>query len=78
MVPDRLSYSEMALTEFKYPSAWTEDYSAYTKYRGEVMKKIEHYMENYTDYLPSLSKQVTKLNKEFFSGTALYGAINND
>lgn len=78
MVPDRLSYSEMALPEFKYPSNWTDDYSAYTKYRGEVMKKIEHYMENYTDYLPSLSKQVTKLNKEFFSGTALYGAINND
>jgi len=77
MVPDRLSYTEMALAEFKYPSAWTEDYFCYNQCRGEVIKKIEDYMENYEDYLPSLSKQVAKLNKEFFSGTALYEAIKN-
>ena len=76
MVPDRLSYSEMALPEFKYPSTWTEDYSSYRKYRGDIVNKIRDYMENYEDYLPSINKQVTKLNKEFFSGTALYGAIN--
>ena len=28
-------------------------------------EKIEHYMENYTDYSSSTPKQVTKLNKEF-------------
>ena len=76
MVPDRLSYTEMALSEFKYPSAWTEDYSAYVQHRGDVMNKIVDYMENYEDYLPSLRKQTQKLNTEFFSGTALYGAIN--
>ena len=76
MVPDRLSYSEMSLPEFKYPSVWTEDYSSYLKFRGEVIAKIEDYMENYEDYLPSLSKQVKILNKDFFSGKELYGAIN--
>ena len=75
MVPDRLSYSEMALPEFKYPSKWTEDYSAYVKHRGEVVAKICDYMENYDDYLVSLDKQRTKLNKEFFSGAALYDTI---
>jgi hypothetical protein len=34
-------------------------------------------MENYDDYLVSLDKQRTKLNKEFFSGRALYEAIAN-
>ena len=29
MVPDRLSYSEMAVPEFKYPSEWTEDFNSY-------------------------------------------------
>jgi len=77
MVPDRLSYSEMALPEFKYPSAWTENYSSYVKYRGELMKKIVDYMDNYQDYLPSMNKQVKKLSQDFFSGNALYGAINN-
>ena len=31
MVPDRLSYSEMAMEDFKYPSEWTESFDAYTK-----------------------------------------------
>ena len=51
MVPDRLSYTEMALTEFKYPNVWTEDYTTYVKHRGEVTAKIIDYMENYEDYL---------------------------
>ena len=29
LVPDRLSYSEMAVPEFKYPSEWTIDFDAY-------------------------------------------------
>ena len=76
MVPDRLSYSEMALSEFKYPSAWTEDYSSYVQHRGDVMNKIVDYMENYEDYLPSLRKQTMMLHNDFFSGAHLYGAIN--
>ena len=77
MVPDRLSYTEMALPEFKYPSKWTEDWSSYVKYRGELVNKIREYMENYDDYLVSLDKQRKKLNKDFFSGEALYDAIKN-
>jgi len=77
MVPDRLSYTEMASAEFKYPSRWTEDYTSYAKHRGDVMNKIVDYMENYEDYLPSLRKQTQFLHKEFFSGTKLYGDIKN-
>jgi len=75
MVPDRLSYTEMAVPEFKYPSVWTEDFASYRTHRGELVAKIRDYMENYDDYLVSLDKQRTKLNKEFFSGAALYDAI---
>jgi len=75
MVPDRLSYSEMSVPEFLYPSEWTEDYFAYRKYRGLLVDKIRNYMENYDDYLVSLDKQRTVLNKHFFSGAALYDAI---
>ena len=78
MVPDRLSYSEMALPEFKYPSAWTEDYDAYLHHRDKVVAQIVNYMENYQDLLVSLDKQRTKLNKDFFSGTALYKAIADE
>ena len=78
MVPDRLSYSEMALPEFKYPSEWTEDYDAYLHHRDKVVAQIVNYMENYEDLLVSLDKQRTKLNKDFFSGTALYKAIADE
>ena len=75
MMPDRLSYSEMALPEFKYPSEWTENYDAYLHNRDKVVAQIVNYMENYNDLQVSLEKQRTKLNKEFFSGAALYDAI---
>ena len=78
MVPDRLSYSEMALPEFKYNSEWTEDYDSYMQNRDKVVKQIVEYMNHYDDFLVSLDKQRTKLNKEFFSGTALYKAIADE
>jgi hypothetical protein len=75
MMPDRLSYSEMAVPEFLYPSEWTEDFDAYLHHKDKVIARIVEYMENYDDFEVSLTKQVSKLNKEFFSGKALYDAI---
>jgi len=77
MVPDRLSYSEMALPEFKYPSEWTTDFYAYKNNRSKVVAQIVEYMENYEDFLVSLDKQVSKLKKEFFNGKDIYEAIKN-
>jgi hypothetical protein len=71
MVPDRLSYSEMALEEFKYPSEWTEDFNGYKTHREKVVAQVILYMENYQKYLPRLNTQVELLNKEFFSCTRL-------
>jgi glycosyltransferase involved in cell wall biosynthesis len=67
MVPDRLSYSEMAFDTFKYPSEWTETFEAYTKHRPLVCDKIIQYMDNYEKFLPSLNKQVDSLTEHFFS-----------
>jgi glycosyltransferase involved in cell wall biosynthesis len=67
MVPDRLSYSEMALDVFKYPSKWTESYDAYTVYRPDLCGAIISHMDNYSTRLPSLNKQVDILKENFFS-----------
>ena len=67
MVPDRLSYSEMALDTFKYPSEWTESYEAYDCHRKEICAKIIQYMENYEKFLPSLNKQTDLLTQNYFS-----------
>ena len=67
MVPDRLSYSEMALDDFKYPSEWTESFESYKKCRPLVIGHIVNYMENYEKFLPRLNKQVDTLTEKFFS-----------
>jgi hypothetical protein len=67
MVPDRLSYSEMALDQFKYPSDWTLNFDTYRIHREKVVAQIIEYMENYEKYLPGLNKQVDVLHENFFS-----------
>jgi hypothetical protein len=67
MMPDRLSYSEMAFDTFKYPSEWTESFEAYTAHRPEICNKIIQYMNCYEKFLPSLNKQVDELTEHFFS-----------
>jgi hypothetical protein len=67
LVPDRLSYSEMAFDTFKYPSRWTESFDAYTAYRPDLCRLIIEHMANYKTRLPSLNKQVDALKENFFS-----------
>jgi hypothetical protein len=67
MVPDRLSYIEMGLLPFKYPSNWTIDWKNYISNREAVKERVIDYMENYKKFLPSLNKQVEILNEKYFS-----------
>ena len=76
MVPDRLSYSEMAIDDFKYPSEWTDSFESYKLHKDKVVAKVIDYMENYKNYLPSLNKQVAKLNGEYFSCKGLLDVLH--
>jgi len=76
MVPDRLSYSEMAIEEFLYPSEWTESLESYKLNKDKVVNKVIDYMENYKNYLPGLNKQVAKLNGEYFSCKGLLDVLH--
>ena len=75
MVPDRLSYSEMALPEFLYPSEWTESWEQYVANKDKVITRIVDYMENYNSYLTKLEQQTNKLTDNFFSAKALLNTI---
>lgn len=77
LVPERLSYSEMAVDSFSYPSVWTKNCKSYKTNRQHIANRIIHLMENYEDYLPYVLKQKRKLEKDFFSGEKLYKVINN-
>jgi hypothetical protein len=71
MVPDRLSYSEMAYDTFKYPSEWTESWNHYVANRPALCGKIIQYMDNYDKFLPTLRKQTSDLTDSFFSADKL-------
>jgi glycosyltransferase involved in cell wall biosynthesis len=75
MVPDRLSYSEMAFDAFKYPSEWTESFEAYSRYRPFICKTIIEHMENYETRLPMLHKQTEFLRDNYFSAGGLLANI---
>jgi len=75
MVPDRLSYSEMAFDTFKYPSEWTESYEAYESARPAICNKIIQYMNHYDQFLPQLKKQTEALREQYFTATGLYDNI---
>ena len=75
MVPDRLSYSEMAFDTFKYPSEWTESFESYDANRPQVCAKIIQYMDNYDKFLPQLRKQTKDLTDNFFSADKLLERI---
>jgi glycosyltransferase involved in cell wall biosynthesis len=77
MMPDRLSYSEMALDEFKYPSQWTESYDDYVANKSAVCDKIVEYMENYNQYIPLVHKQMEVLRDNYFSAKHLLDRFNN-
>ena len=76
MVPDRLSYQEMFLDTFKYPSVWTEDMKQYQQNKQKVMDKIVDLMENYSKYITEIKRQKKKLQTEFFHGKNLYETID--
>ena len=75
MVPDRLSYSEMAYDEFKYPSDWTESFDSYVEHKSQVCDRIVQYMENYNSFIPKLENQVRNLTENFFSANVLLNNI---
>ena len=75
LVPDRLSYTEMAFDTFKYPSKWTESFESYEVYRPDLCKVIIEHMENYKTRLPMLHKQVEALSEQFFSARHIYDNI---
>ncbi len=71
IVPDRCSYSEMYLPEFKYPSEWTAHYGAYLENKTKLIEFIDDKLKNYDHYLPKLSEQREILKEKFLTSNVM-------
>lgn len=67
VVPDRCSYAEMYLPEFKYPSEWTANFESFQKYRDELVAFINDKIDNYESYEVLVKQQQEILIKEFLN-----------
>ena len=65
MVPDRLSYSEMANLEFKYPVFGLRILHNIQNLKIQIVDKIVDYMENYNEYKIPMDKQLYNPKKSF-------------
>lgn len=75
IVPDRASYTEMYLRCFKYPSHWTESFSAYKKQRKNLCDFIVNLESRYDDIKENeLKEQVEILKRDYLSADIM---INN-
>lgn len=72
MVPDRLSYTEMYPSEYKYPSRWTESWDSYLENKHLLVRHIRNTLDSYKTH--DFEGLVNTLDS-YFSGEQIYNAI---
>jgi len=71
LVPDRLSYSEMYLSNSKYPSAWTSSWDSYLANKDQLIMLIKQTMVDFVSLSEVIERQQRHLEQNFFSATPL-------
>jgi len=71
LVPDRLSYSEMYISMWTYPSAWTESWDSYLIHKEELKERIVRMMTNYDNLCVHARNTAQALHQNFFSATEI-------
>jgi len=74
IVPDRASYHEMYLPEFKYPAEWTSSLDAYRTNRQNIVDFISERINNIEKYQDSIRRQQQILIDNYLNSTVM---INN-
>ena len=77
VLPDRCSYKEMYLPEFKYPSEWTENFEKFHFHRTELTAFIQERIDNRDKYLPLLEKQKQILLEDYLQAGVMVRNITS-
>lgn len=75
VVPDRASYKEMYLDDFKYPSHWTSSWENYTSNKDNLYNFISDRVRNREKYLPALKKQQQILIDNYLNANIMLDKI---
>jgi len=77
VVPDRCSYSEMYLPDFKYPSEWTANFAAYQENKDKLVTFIKDRIDNYQEYDTLLERQRDILKQKYLNASTMVDNILN-
>jgi hypothetical protein len=75
VVPDRCSYSEMYLNQFKYPSEWTSSYDNYLTNKQLLLDFIQDKIVNYEKYQKDLEHQRGILALQYLNADIMYSKL---
>lgn len=78
IVPDRCSYKEMYMDEFKYPSEWTENWESYQANKQNLKDFILDRINNREKYLDSLTRQKRILIETYLNADVMLDKILNN
>jgi hypothetical protein len=67
VVPDRCSYAEMYLPEFKYPSEWTSSLEQFEKHITDIKAFIQDKIDNYPNYAELVKRQQDILIRDYLN-----------
>lgn len=65
LLPNRLSYTEMYVPEFLYPSEWTENWASYETHKDKLVARIYDMLDNYGNYRDLMIYQDQKLRLDY-------------
>lgn len=71
VLPDRASYAEMYLPEFKYPSEWTSSIENFKQHRAELTDFIRVRLDNPEQFSTSMSQQREILKRDYLNASIM-------
>lgn len=77
VLPDRCSYSEMYLPEFRYPTYWTSSYANYEKHKYDLIHWINDRLMFPKNYAEALAEQKEILHKQYLNADVMYNLLKS-
>lgn len=75
IVPDRCSYKEMYLPEFKYPTEWTSSIESYKKHKNSLLGFIAERVNRPSAYAKAMQEQVQILRNDYLNANIMFDCI---
>lgn len=74
-VPDRCSYAEMYLDEFKYPSEWTASFDNFVKFRPQLEDRLNTIITNPELFTDAMQHQKDILRSNYLSAHVMIARL---